>query len=77
MTLDLTLDQPAEEAVQQSDAAPAAVLVTLVTVDGVVVRVAERGDGSLALMPAGNRAPVVLDRFQRGAFLAALSEGAS
>lgn len=75
MVLDLAPDQPTDAASALPDPQPASVLVTLVTVDAVVVRVADRPDGSLALMPSGNRAPIVLDRFQRGAFLAALSEG--
>lgn len=76
MTLDLATDPlPDVPAGQIVEPAPASVLVTLATVDAVVVRVADRPDGSLALMPSGNRAPIVLDRFQRGAFLAALSEG--
>lgn len=75
MVLDLPADQPVEDlSGPQADPPPASVLVTLVTVDGVVVRVTERVDGSLALVPSGNRAPLVLDRFQRGAFVAALAE---
>lgn len=76
MTLDLSAEQPAEtmaEATQpQSE-----IIATLVTIDGVVVRVADRPDGSLALLPAGNRAPIVLDRWQRGALFGALEEAAS
>ena len=77
MTLDLTTEQPAEAATEtpaSTDSMPA-ILATLVTIDGVVVRLADRPDGSLAILPSGNRAPIVLDRFQRGAMMAALAEG--
>lgn len=75
MTLDLSPEQPAET----TDAMPeqpraAEVIATLVTVDGVVVLLADRPDGSLAILPNGNRAPLVLDRWQRNALVGALTE---
>lgn len=76
MTLDLTTDQPAETAAEREvPAANVATIATIVTIDAVVVRLAERPDGSLAFLPSGNRAPLVIDRFQRQAMMAALSEG--
>jgi hypothetical protein len=77
----VTLDQPTDLPVDEMNSAAASAepqihtLVTIVTVDGVVVRVANRPDGSLVFSPTGNRAPIVLDRFQRGALMAALEEG--
>lgn len=71
MTLDMTAEQPAEPVADQPQAA---VIATLVTVDGVVVRLADRPDGSLAILPNGNRAPLVLDRWQRNALVGALTE---
>lgn len=78
MTLDLTLDQPAETPIaaeREAATANVATIATIVTIDSVVVRLAERPDGSLAFLPNGNRAPLVIDRFQRQAMMAALSEG--
>ena len=76
MTLDLTPDQPADDAATMSggDLPTMATLVTLITVDAVPVRVSERPDGSLIIQP-GSRNPLVLDRFQAGAMRAALAEG--
>lgn len=68
MTLDLTLDQPPEPPA----IAEPAVLATVVTIDGVVVRIAARPDGSVALLPDGNRAPLAFDRFQANAIREAL-----
>jgi hypothetical protein len=69
VTLDLTAEQLAEtpiaEAAVANDAPP--IIATLVTADGVVVRISERPDGSIALLPAGNRAPLLFDRFQSNA----------
>lgn len=70
MTLDLTAEQPAETMPEPQTS----VMATLVTVDGVVVRIADRPDGSLAIMPGSNRAPLVLDRHQRRALVGALTE---
>jgi hypothetical protein len=70
MTLDLTTDQPAEAAIAPEPvAAPDAppIIATLVTADGVVVRISERPDGAIALIPSGNRAPLLFDRFQANA----------
>lgn len=75
MTLDLSPEQPAEAPADTRPPEQAAVIATVVTIDGVVVRVAERPDGSLALLPSGNRAPLVLDRFQKRALVDAMSEG--
>ena len=74
MTLDLSPEQPAEAPAVTDPQPQAAVIATVVTVDGVVVRVAERPDGSLALLPSGNRAPLVLDRFQKRALTEAMME---
>lgn len=80
MTLDLTADQPAEtmpaETMQAEPARAIETRCTVVTIDGVVVRVAERPDGSLALLPSGNRAPLVFDKWQVLAIKAALTEAA-
>lgn len=74
MTLDLSPEQPADPAMAAPEPAQAAVIATLVTIDGVVLRLADRPDGSLALLPSGNRAPIVLDRHQRRAMVGALTE---
>lgn len=68
MTIDLSPEQPAETPIAQpvaDDAQP--IIATLVTADGVVVRISERLAGSIALLPAGNRAPLLFDRFQANA----------
>jgi len=71
MSLNLLPDQPAESAGEQPQTA---VIATLVTVDAVVVRIGERPDGSLAIMPSGNRTPLVFDRHQAGALKSVLAE---
>ncbi|MBR0682772.1 hypothetical protein GXW74_19930 [Roseomonas eburnea] len=77
MTLDLSPNQPTEDAAAPgSDAGPAlAVIATLVTTNGVVVQVGERPDGALVLSPNGNRLPLVFDRHQAGALRSVLAEG--
>ena len=73
MTLDLSPEQPPEQT--ETPPAPGAdLIVTIVTTDGVVVRVSQRPDGMLVLSPAGNRASLVLDRFQKRALTEALME---
>jgi hypothetical protein len=75
VTLTLESEQPTETP-EPTEAGPAlSVIATVVTTNGVVVQIAERPDGALVLSPSGNRMPLVLDRFQRGAFVAALAEG--
>lgn len=75
MTLDLSPDQPTDEApIAAADMPTMATLVTLITTDAVAVRVSERPDGALVIQP-GSRNPLVLDRFQAGAMRAALAEG--
>lgn len=75
MTLDLTPDQPADEAtILAADMPTMATLVTLITTDAVAVRVSKRPDGALIIQP-GSRNPLILDRFQAGAMRAALAEG--
>ena len=74
MTLDLSPEQP-PEAPDVTAAAPAHdLLVTIVTTDGVVVRVTQRPDGMLVFTPSGNRTALVLDRFQKRALTEALME---
>lgn len=76
MTLDLTPDQPGDDAAPMptADMPTMATLVTLITVDAVPLRISERPDGTLIIQP-GSRNPLVLDRFQAGAMRAALAEG--
>lgn len=72
MTLDLSVEQPADIAPEQPTAAT---IATFITIDGLPVRLSERPDGTLVIQP-GSRNPLVLDRFQAGAMRAALSEAA-
>lgn len=74
MTLDLLPEQPTDA----TDPGPAVnVIATLVTSNGVVVQMGERPDGALVLSPNGNRMPLVFDRFQRAALVAAMTEAAA
>ena len=69
MALDLIPDAPA-------DTAPAARnIATIITIDGVPVRLFTRIDGALVIQPGG-RSPLVLDRFQAGALRLAIIEAA-
>lgn len=80
MTLELSAAQPADESIRMSpaeamDAGPAvSVIATVVTMNGVVVQLGERPDGSLVLSPSGNRMPLCFDRYQRAAVMAALRD---
>lgn len=74
MTLTLTAEQPEPMIEMPQQSAATEILATVVTMDGVVVRVAERTDGSLALLQGANRAPVIFDRYQRRALLDAILE---
>lgn len=74
MTLDLSPEQPAEAPAAVVEQPATDLIVTIVTTDGVVVRVSERGDGMLVIAPSGNRAALVLDRFQKRALTEALME---
>jgi hypothetical protein len=77
MTLDLSPEQPPEPTEIPAEApriSPApAVVATLVTTDGVVVRLSETPDGGVTLAPAGNRASLSFDRFQAAALRSAMS----
>ena len=71
MTLELSPEQPTE--IMPEQLPTMATVCTLITVDAVPVRISERPDGTLIIQP-GSRNPLVLDRFQAGAFRSALKE---
>jgi mevalonate pyrophosphate decarboxylase len=80
VTLELPAAQPADDmgrvtAAEAMDAGPSvSVIATVVTMNGVVVQLGERPDGSLVLSPNGNRMPLCFDRYQRAAVMAALRD---